>query len=225
MSRRRPSGAGFPASTCRASSATWRNARRWRSPPSGSRSPPRSRRSTPARSRISPTAPPISTRSRAAGSASGSASRTRPSHIRMGVTPGKPLGDIRAFVEKFRSYEGIGALPPIVLAALRKRMVALSAEIAAGRHLRQCQPLAHGGVAVGDPGRKAPRPGVPGRQHDPDLHLGRRRGGQGGQPPHADPLHDAAELPQLLEGSRLCRGDGGDRDRARRGPAERHPVA
>ena len=78
-----------------------------------------------------------------------------PSHIRMGVTPGKPLGDIRAFVEKFRSYEGIGALPPIVLAALRKRMVALSAEIAAGRDLRQCQPLAHGGVAVGDPGRKA----------------------------------------------------------------------
>jgi alkanesulfonate monooxygenase SsuD/methylene tetrahydromethanopterin reductase-like flavin-dependent oxidoreductase (luciferase family) len=55
-----------------------------------------------------------------------------PSHIRMGVMPGKPLGDIRAFVEKFRSYEGIGALPPIVLAALRKRMVALSAEIAQG---------------------------------------------------------------------------------------------
>src|SRR5947207_3475812 len=55
-----------------------------------------------------------------------------PSHIRMGVTPGKPLGDIRAFVEKLRSYEGIGELPPIVLAALRKRMVALSAEIADG---------------------------------------------------------------------------------------------
>jgi alkanesulfonate monooxygenase SsuD/methylene tetrahydromethanopterin reductase-like flavin-dependent oxidoreductase (luciferase family) len=55
-----------------------------------------------------------------------------PSHVRMGVTVGKPLGDIRAFVEKFRSYEGIGALPPILLAALRKRMVALSAEIADG---------------------------------------------------------------------------------------------
>src|SRR5437762_627023 len=55
-----------------------------------------------------------------------------PSHIRMGVTPGKPLADIRAFVAKFRSYEGIGELPPIVLAALRKRMVALSAEIADG---------------------------------------------------------------------------------------------
>lgn len=55
-----------------------------------------------------------------------------PSHIRMGVTPGKPLGDIRAFVAKLRSYDGIGALPPIVLAALRKRMVALAAEIADG---------------------------------------------------------------------------------------------
>lgn len=55
-----------------------------------------------------------------------------PSHIRMGVTPGKPLADTRAFVQKFRSYDGIGELPPIVLAALRKRMVALSGEIAQG---------------------------------------------------------------------------------------------
>ena len=55
-----------------------------------------------------------------------------PSHLRMGVTPGQPLGDIRAFIAKFRSYEGIGALPPIILAALRKRMVALAAEIADG---------------------------------------------------------------------------------------------
>ena len=67
-----------------------------------------------------------------------------PSHIRMGVTPGKPLGDIRAFVEKFRSYEGIGAL-----AADRARGAAQAHGRAvgrdrAGRHLRQCQPLAHG---------------------------------------------------------------------------------
>src|ERR1700691_3869357 len=55
-----------------------------------------------------------------------------PSHVRMGVTPGKPLGDIRAFVAKLRSFEGIGALPPIILAALRKRMVALAGEIAEG---------------------------------------------------------------------------------------------
>lgn len=55
-----------------------------------------------------------------------------PSHIRMGVTPGKPLPDIRAFVARFRGYDGVRTLPPIVLAALRKRMVALAGEIADG---------------------------------------------------------------------------------------------
>ena len=55
-----------------------------------------------------------------------------PTHQRLGITVGKPLADTRAFVDKLRSYEGIGALPPIVLAALRKRMVALAAEIAEG---------------------------------------------------------------------------------------------
>jgi alkanesulfonate monooxygenase SsuD/methylene tetrahydromethanopterin reductase-like flavin-dependent oxidoreductase (luciferase family) len=55
-----------------------------------------------------------------------------PAHLRLGVTPGKPLADIRVFVAKFRSHEGIGALPPIILAALRRRMVALAAEIADG---------------------------------------------------------------------------------------------
>ena len=55
-----------------------------------------------------------------------------PRHIRMGVTVGRPLGDIRAFITKLRAYEGIGALPPIILAALRQRMVALAGEIADG---------------------------------------------------------------------------------------------
>jgi alkanesulfonate monooxygenase SsuD/methylene tetrahydromethanopterin reductase-like flavin-dependent oxidoreductase (luciferase family) len=55
-----------------------------------------------------------------------------PSHIRMGVTPGKPLSDIRAFVARYRAYEGLGALSPILLAALRQRMVALAGEIADG---------------------------------------------------------------------------------------------
>jgi alkanesulfonate monooxygenase SsuD/methylene tetrahydromethanopterin reductase-like flavin-dependent oxidoreductase (luciferase family) len=50
----------------------------------------------------------------------------------MGVTPGKPLADIRAFVARYRGYDGVGALPPVVLAALRKRMVALAGKIAAG---------------------------------------------------------------------------------------------
>src|SRR6266480_433851 len=55
-----------------------------------------------------------------------------PSHVRMGVTPGKPLGDIRAFVAKYRSYDDIGGLPPVILATLRKRMIALAGEIADG---------------------------------------------------------------------------------------------
>jgi alkanesulfonate monooxygenase SsuD/methylene tetrahydromethanopterin reductase-like flavin-dependent oxidoreductase (luciferase family) len=55
-----------------------------------------------------------------------------PSHVRMGVTPGKPLGDIRGFVEKFRAQEGLGTLPPIIVAALRRKMVALAGEIAEG---------------------------------------------------------------------------------------------
>ena len=55
-----------------------------------------------------------------------------PTYQRLGVTPGKPLSDIRAFVEKLKSYEGIGELPPIILATLRKRMVGLAAEIGNG---------------------------------------------------------------------------------------------
>jgi alkanesulfonate monooxygenase SsuD/methylene tetrahydromethanopterin reductase-like flavin-dependent oxidoreductase (luciferase family) len=55
-----------------------------------------------------------------------------PAHVRMGVTPGKPLADVRAFVAKLRAYEGIGALPPVILATLRKRMIALAGEIADG---------------------------------------------------------------------------------------------
>jgi alkanesulfonate monooxygenase SsuD/methylene tetrahydromethanopterin reductase-like flavin-dependent oxidoreductase (luciferase family) len=55
-----------------------------------------------------------------------------PSHVRMGVTPGKPLGDIRGFVEKFRAQEGLGTLPPIIIAALRRKMVGLAGEIAEG---------------------------------------------------------------------------------------------
>src|SRR6266404_1005202 len=55
-----------------------------------------------------------------------------PSHVRMGVTVGKPLGDIRAFVAKYRSFDNIGGLPPVILATLRRRMIALAGEIADG---------------------------------------------------------------------------------------------
>jgi len=55
-----------------------------------------------------------------------------PSYVRMGVTPGKPLADTRAFIEKFRAETAFGPQPPIIIAALRKKMVALSGELAEG---------------------------------------------------------------------------------------------
>jgi alkanesulfonate monooxygenase SsuD/methylene tetrahydromethanopterin reductase-like flavin-dependent oxidoreductase (luciferase family) len=55
-----------------------------------------------------------------------------PSHVRMGVTPGKPLADTRSFIQRLREQEGLGPLPPIIIAALRQRMVALAGEIAEG---------------------------------------------------------------------------------------------
>jgi alkanesulfonate monooxygenase SsuD/methylene tetrahydromethanopterin reductase-like flavin-dependent oxidoreductase (luciferase family) len=55
-----------------------------------------------------------------------------PSHVRMGVTPGKPLGDIRAFVERFRKHDAAGPLPPVILATLRQKMIALAGEIGDG---------------------------------------------------------------------------------------------
>ncbi len=55
-----------------------------------------------------------------------------PSYVRMGVTPGKPLADTRAFIQKFRAETSFGPLPPIIVAALRKKMVALAGELAEG---------------------------------------------------------------------------------------------
>lgn len=57
-----------------------------------------------------------------------------PVHQRLGITPGKPIADIRNFVSALRkaSEQGAGALPPVVLATLRDRMVRLAGEIADG---------------------------------------------------------------------------------------------
>lgn len=55
-----------------------------------------------------------------------------PSHVRMGVTPGKPLGDIRDFVASFKAHDKLGELPPVILATLRKKMIALAGEIGDG---------------------------------------------------------------------------------------------
>ncbi|MCI0850274.1 MAG: LLM class flavin-dependent oxidoreductase [Chloroflexi bacterium] len=55
-----------------------------------------------------------------------------PAHEGLGVQVGKPLADMRRFVEGLRGAPRAGELPPIVLATLRKRMVALAGEIADG---------------------------------------------------------------------------------------------
>src|SRR3546814_14584530 len=55
-----------------------------------------------------------------------------PSLARMGLQAGKPLADTRAFVERLRKVERIGKLPPVIMAALRRKMIALAGEIGAG---------------------------------------------------------------------------------------------
>jgi alkanesulfonate monooxygenase SsuD/methylene tetrahydromethanopterin reductase-like flavin-dependent oxidoreductase (luciferase family) len=49
-----------------------------------------------------------------------------------GLNAGKPLTDTRNFVKELRNVPRTGELPPIVLATLRKKMIALSEEIAEG---------------------------------------------------------------------------------------------
>ncbi len=51
---------------------------------------------------------------------------------RAGVPAGRPLSDMRRFVEQLRAAPRVGEQPPIVLAGLRKRMVALAGEIGDG---------------------------------------------------------------------------------------------
>jgi alkanesulfonate monooxygenase SsuD/methylene tetrahydromethanopterin reductase-like flavin-dependent oxidoreductase (luciferase family) len=55
-----------------------------------------------------------------------------PTHARMGLSVGKPLADMRSFIAKLRAHTGSGALPPIILATLRRQMVALAGEIGDG---------------------------------------------------------------------------------------------
>jgi alkanesulfonate monooxygenase SsuD/methylene tetrahydromethanopterin reductase-like flavin-dependent oxidoreductase (luciferase family) len=54
-------------------------------------------------------------------------------HSRLGVETGRPLADTRQYVADMRSAtESIGGLPPVTLATLRDKMVALAVEIADG---------------------------------------------------------------------------------------------
>jgi alkanesulfonate monooxygenase SsuD/methylene tetrahydromethanopterin reductase-like flavin-dependent oxidoreductase (luciferase family) len=81
----------------------------------------------------------------------------------MGVTPGKPLGDTRSFVERFRAQEGLGTLPPIIIAALRKKMVALAGEISEGVVFANAS-LSH----MADSLSALPAA----KRHDPDFFIG-----------------------------------------------------
>ncbi|MDJ0866015.1 MAG: LLM class flavin-dependent oxidoreductase [Myxococcota bacterium] len=55
-----------------------------------------------------------------------------PMNERLGVATGRPLADTRQFVEALRAVPRAGELPPVVLAGLRDKMVALAGEIAEG---------------------------------------------------------------------------------------------
>lgn len=49
-----------------------------------------------------------------------------------GISGGKPLTDIRNFISELQQVQRVGELPPIVLATLRQKMIALSEEIGQG---------------------------------------------------------------------------------------------
>lgn len=56
-----------------------------------------------------------------------------PTNVRLGVQAGRPVADMRRFVADLRAGAArTGDLPPIVLAALRRPMVALAGELADG---------------------------------------------------------------------------------------------
>ncbi|MBA3390314.1 MAG: LLM class flavin-dependent oxidoreductase [Rubrobacter sp.] len=55
-----------------------------------------------------------------------------PFHEEMGISYGKPLADMRRYVESIRSVTDGVPCPPIIVAALRKKMTALAGQIADG---------------------------------------------------------------------------------------------
>ena len=55
-----------------------------------------------------------------------------PAMNRLGIKQGKPLADMRSFVEELRAVPRAGELPPIIFATLRKKMIQLSETIANG---------------------------------------------------------------------------------------------
>jgi alkanesulfonate monooxygenase SsuD/methylene tetrahydromethanopterin reductase-like flavin-dependent oxidoreductase (luciferase family) len=86
-----------------------------------------------------------------------------PTHERMGVFAGKPLSDMRDYVARMRAAERTsGPLPPVVLATLRKKMVALSVEIAEGAVWANAS-RSHMGESLA---------GIPKEKRDGDFYIG-----------------------------------------------------
>ncbi len=55
-----------------------------------------------------------------------------PLNRRLDAQPGKPLSDMRSFVEGLHATPRAGLMPPVVIAGLRKKMVSLAGEVAQG---------------------------------------------------------------------------------------------
>jgi alkanesulfonate monooxygenase SsuD/methylene tetrahydromethanopterin reductase-like flavin-dependent oxidoreductase (luciferase family) len=55
-----------------------------------------------------------------------------PFHEDMGVRFGKPLGDMRRYVENIRMVAGSHRLPPLLIGALRRKMTSLAGEVGDG---------------------------------------------------------------------------------------------
>lgn len=55
-----------------------------------------------------------------------------PALAAMGLKAGKPLEDMRNFVQAYKATPRVGALPPLTLAAMRKKMIGLASEIGDG---------------------------------------------------------------------------------------------
>jgi len=88
-----------------------------------------------------------------------------PSHLRLEVKPGRPLGDTRTFIEKFRAHTEYGALPPLIVATLRKRMIALAGELGDGLVFANGSRVYMADSLAALPDAK---------RHDPNFFLGNR---------------------------------------------------
>ena len=66
-----------------------------------------------------------------------------PSHVRMGVTPGKPLADTRAFIEKLRARGRLRSSAADLRGGLAQEDGGAVGRAGRGRGLRQRLPLAH----------------------------------------------------------------------------------